>query len=83
MTVEILTSLMAACAAMWGALIWFVKKESRKLDECEKRHLERDARMLSMAEKIGNLEGAVMASERGRREMIVFCDEVIEKLEEM
>jgi len=69
----VIVSLSGAIAVLWKAMhhqmIKTEKRISLKLEDCEKRHVERDKWTVEMSEKVGKLEGLMEGHRQAREDL--------------
>ena len=78
----IASAMAGALAVLWRAMhrqmIATERRVSKKLKDCEDRHVERDLWALSMSEKIGRLEGLMEGHDQAREDLRDLSSKVIE-----
>ena len=71
--IPLVMSLSGAIAVLWRAMhrqmIKTEKRISSKLEDCEKRHKERDKWSVEMSEKVGKLEGLMEGHKQAREDL--------------
>ena len=77
----IVGGLAAAITVLWRSMhrqmVNTETKISKKLQECEDRHVERDMWAVAMSEKVGRLEGLMEGHERAREDLKSLSDKVV------
>lgn len=77
----IVGGLAAAITVLWKSMhkqmVNTEKRVSKKLQECEDRHVDRDMWTVSMSEKVGRLEGLMEGHEQAREDLKSLSDKVV------
>ena len=77
----IVGGLAAAITVLWRSMhrqmVSTEKNISKKLQECEDRHVERDMWAVSMSEKVGRVEGLMEGHEQAKEDLKSLSDKVV------